>query len=329
MRQRDTSSARGHGDNFFSFAISHGSFELTAIAISGAAGLLLGWGMVHPGELSRRESLRVHGLDAIKLASGAGFMLAIAALIEAYFSPMAIPHSVKYVVGTGLWMLVFVYLVFGGREEHVPSMAQGHACATGGIAVRVEDCIVTVERRTTGGCIDLAFVFVRRFALPLYTLTACIAGPALACVWFLGQLLRDDILLPSIAIFAVASMLLSGAMIATVGPQVFGVPISTRAAINGLIGRFIPYAFLGILFRMTGLCLFFPLIFVMAWCGHLPEVMFLEHTPLNQITQRLSWLGKGGGYSRNLGRVVTIMFFWIVIAVGLFMIIDLLSRMGV
>ncbi|HIF01175.1 MAG: stage II sporulation protein M [Fuerstiella sp.] len=107
---------QGFADNFFSFAISHGSFELTAIVISGAAGLLLGWGMIHPGELSRRESLRVHGIDAIKLASGAGFMLVIAALIEGYFSPMALPHSVKYVVGTMLWALVFVYLVHGGRE---------------------------------------------------------------------------------------------------------------------------------------------------------------------------------------------------------------------
>lgn len=107
----------GYGDNFFSFAISHGSFELTAIVVAGAAGLLLGWGMVHPGEYSRRESLRVHGIDAVKLAAGAAFMLLIAAFIEGYFSPMAIPHIVKYVVGTMLWGVVFVYLTYSGRES--------------------------------------------------------------------------------------------------------------------------------------------------------------------------------------------------------------------
>ena len=107
---------KGYADNFFSFAISHGSFELTAIVIAGAAGLLLGWGMIHPGEVSRLESLRAHGLDAIKLATGAGFMLLIAALIEGYFSPIALPHLVKYVVGTMLWVLVYVYLVNGGRD---------------------------------------------------------------------------------------------------------------------------------------------------------------------------------------------------------------------
>ncbi|MEZ6124783.1 MAG: stage II sporulation protein M [Planctomycetaceae bacterium] len=106
---------QGRADNFFSFAISHGSFELTAIVVAGAAGLVLGWGMIHPGELSRRESLRVHGIDSVKLALGAGFMLGIAALIEAYFSPMPIPHTVKYLVGTLLWCLVYIYLTFGGE----------------------------------------------------------------------------------------------------------------------------------------------------------------------------------------------------------------------
>jgi len=108
---------QGHSDRFFSFAISHGSFELTAIVISGAAGLLIGWGMIHPGNRTRLESLRYHGLEAIKLASGAAVMLGIAALIEAYFSPAPwIPNAIKYAVGTMLWILVFAYLAFAGRE---------------------------------------------------------------------------------------------------------------------------------------------------------------------------------------------------------------------
>ena len=191
--------------------------------------------------------------------------------------------------------------------------------------MKVEDCIVTVERRNVGGCIDLAFVFLRHFLVPLYTLTACFAIPALFCVWTLGDSMRHDVLIPSIIIFAFFSMLYSGAMVATVGPQVFGVPISTRAALKGLLSRCIPYILLGVLFRMTGFCMIVPLLFVMAWCGHLPEVMLLERTPLNQVTQRLSWLGKGGGYSRNLSRIVSIGAFWIVMSVGIFMLADMLS----
>jgi uncharacterized membrane protein SpoIIM required for sporulation len=106
----------GLSDNFFSFTISHGSFELTAIVVAGAAGLLMGWGIVHPGERSRLDSLRHHGAEAIRLAFGAGVMLLVAAGIEAWFSPLPIPHPVKYFVGTLLWLAVIVWLTFGGRE---------------------------------------------------------------------------------------------------------------------------------------------------------------------------------------------------------------------
>ena len=78
--------------------------------------------------------------------------------------------------------------------------------------MKVEDCIVTVERRNVGGCIDLAFVFLRQFLGPLYVLTACFAGPSLFFVWSIGDSMRHDVLIPSIIIFAFFSMLLSGAI---------------------------------------------------------------------------------------------------------------------
>jgi len=106
----------GCSDNFFSFAISHGSFELTAIVIAGAAGLLMGWGIVHPGERTRLDSLKHHGQEAVKLAFGAGVMLTVAAGIEAWFSPLPIHHLPKYIIGTMLWLLVIVWLWLGGKE---------------------------------------------------------------------------------------------------------------------------------------------------------------------------------------------------------------------
>ena len=121
-------------------------------------------------------------------------------------------------------------------------------------------------------------------------------------------------------------MLLSGALVATVGPQVFGVPISTRAALKGLLSRSLAYIFWGILARLTGFCVVVPLFFVMAWCGHLPEVMFLERTKIKDVSQRLSWLCKGGGYSRNLGRIMSLAFFWAISGVGMFLVIDILSN---
>jgi len=57
----------------------------------------------------------------------------------------------------------------------------------------------------------------------------------------------------------------------------------------------------------------------------MPEVLLLEQAPVNNVTRRLSWLAGGGGFSRNLGRLMGLMVFWAVLSFGLFLILDFLS----
>lgn len=109
--------AMGHGKSFTSFVISHGSFELTAIAIAGGAGLMLGNALIHPGRRTRTEALKVRGLEAVQIAVGAGAMLVVAAGIEAFWSPSGVPSILKYIVGTALWVVVYMYLFLAGRGE--------------------------------------------------------------------------------------------------------------------------------------------------------------------------------------------------------------------
>jgi uncharacterized membrane protein SpoIIM required for sporulation len=107
--------AMGHAERFLSFVVSHGSFELTAIVISGAAGLILGHALVAPGPLTRLQALHRRGLIAVQLALGAGGMLAVAALIEGFWSPSSAPPMAKYIVGGMLWLAVILYLAAAGR----------------------------------------------------------------------------------------------------------------------------------------------------------------------------------------------------------------------
>ena len=102
---------------FFTFVIGHGSFELTAICIAGAAGLKLGYALLAPGNLSRKDSLMRAGQVAIQLVYGVILMLVIAAFIEAFWSSnnILMPWQ-KYLVGGFLWALVIGYLVFSGRH---------------------------------------------------------------------------------------------------------------------------------------------------------------------------------------------------------------------
>lgn len=104
------------GTAFYSFIVAHGAFELTGLVLAGAGGLRLGLALLMPQGLSRRDALRVQGGEAIKLMSGAFLLLALAALVEAFWSPLtSIPLAVKFVVGPVLWLLVYTYLWRAGR----------------------------------------------------------------------------------------------------------------------------------------------------------------------------------------------------------------------
>ncbi len=104
-------------ETFYPFVIGHGSFELTAIVFSGAAGLRLGYAILNPGALSRLDALRQAGREVVPMIYGIVLMLIIAAFLEAFWSSSAtLPVAVKYSVGAVLWALVLVY-AFSGRRH--------------------------------------------------------------------------------------------------------------------------------------------------------------------------------------------------------------------
>lgn len=111
----------GFGENFWSFVIGHGAFELSAIAIAGAAGLQLGWALIAQGRLARGEALRLAARKSVLLMCGVMLLLLIAAFIEAYWSSRTGTAPLgKYLVGAALWGLVAFYLIAVGKTRHAP-----------------------------------------------------------------------------------------------------------------------------------------------------------------------------------------------------------------
>jgi len=108
-------SAAGNGRNLFTFVAGHGAFELTAIVISGAAGMAMGYALVATGSRTRWASLRAKAGELFQMIMGAALMLLIAACIEGFWSPSAIMPQVKWGVAVLLHVLVLAYLVFAGR----------------------------------------------------------------------------------------------------------------------------------------------------------------------------------------------------------------------
>ncbi|WP_017446958.1 stage II sporulation protein M [Gayadomonas joobiniege] len=104
----------GYQSTFFSFVITHGAFELTAIVLSAAAGTHIGYSLLNPGRLSRHIAVKQAALRAFPVLLGAFVFLVIAAFIEAFWSSsQALPQGVKYAVGTLCWIGVAIYFCRG------------------------------------------------------------------------------------------------------------------------------------------------------------------------------------------------------------------------
>jgi uncharacterized membrane protein SpoIIM required for sporulation len=108
---------RGLSSTFYSFVATHAAFELTAIALSGAAGLRIGHSMLAPGRHTRTQSLVIAARESIVIVYGVIAMLLIAAGIEAFWSSARwVPNAIKYSVAAFCWFVVIAYLTLQGRR---------------------------------------------------------------------------------------------------------------------------------------------------------------------------------------------------------------------
>jgi len=109
--------AAGHGRNLLTFTCTHGAFELTAIVISGTAGMVMGYALVDTRGRTRFGSLRAHARDIVYLVVGAALMLLVAAGIEGFWSPSGLPAHVKWGAAIVAYLLVISYLTLAGRSR--------------------------------------------------------------------------------------------------------------------------------------------------------------------------------------------------------------------
>lgn len=108
---------KGLGPTLYSFIVTHSAFELTAIVLSGAAGLRLGHALLMPGRRTRVQSLVVAAKESTVIIYGVFVFLLVAAFIEAFWdSATWIPPTMKYGVAALCWTGVLTYLTLQGRS---------------------------------------------------------------------------------------------------------------------------------------------------------------------------------------------------------------------
>ncbi len=106
-------------NHFYEFVTAHGPFELTGIALGGAAGLRLGLGIIRTKGQTRLESLMRSARESVPILTVAAILVASAAPIEAFISPSSLPWAAKGAVSIFCASLILFYLIGLGRYAHV------------------------------------------------------------------------------------------------------------------------------------------------------------------------------------------------------------------
>lgn len=98
--------------------MAHGSLELMAIFLCGAAGLILGWSIVAPGDLPRGTAVSQAARQAITLVMGSVPFFVIAATIEGFVTPaLGLSVEGKYAVAIITGIAGLAYWVLPGRPR--------------------------------------------------------------------------------------------------------------------------------------------------------------------------------------------------------------------
>jgi uncharacterized membrane protein SpoIIM required for sporulation len=113
-----------HG-NFWPGIVPHGIVEITALLISGAAGLSLGWAILAPGAYRRKDALVIAARDVAKLIVGTICLFIFAGFVEAFVSHSLLPKPLKIGFGALSGVALYAYLFRAGRSGVALTMDDG------------------------------------------------------------------------------------------------------------------------------------------------------------------------------------------------------------
>jgi uncharacterized membrane protein SpoIIM required for sporulation len=106
----------GKGDILLGLLLPHGLLELTAVFLSGAAGMRLGWSVISPGDRPRGQVLAEQGRAVASVAVGLVGVLLVSGLIEALVTPSPLPTFIRTGIGVIAEAAFLSYVVYFGRR---------------------------------------------------------------------------------------------------------------------------------------------------------------------------------------------------------------------
>jgi len=110
--------SRGLGEELGGWLIIHGSSEILAIVLAGAAGFRIGWSVVFPGERTRLASASLGGTKAALVMGGVVVMLLVAGLLEGFGRQLILIDWIRYAIGLSMLLLWCVYFYLPRRAAN-------------------------------------------------------------------------------------------------------------------------------------------------------------------------------------------------------------------
>lgn len=106
----------GESGTFLGHIAPHGFLELTAIVITAAAGLRVGWAILVPGDRRRADAIAEEGRRAVVLVLGCVPVFVVAGLIEGFVTPSSLPLALRAFVGFATWVTFLTWVLGRGRQ---------------------------------------------------------------------------------------------------------------------------------------------------------------------------------------------------------------------
>ncbi len=107
------------GNDLATFVVGHGVIELSCIFFCGGAGMMIGYAIIDPGDLTRARALKKKGMEAAKIVIGCACFLVVAGTIEGFLSPSGLPPAVKIATGVFTGIAMYSYLALVGRPAEI------------------------------------------------------------------------------------------------------------------------------------------------------------------------------------------------------------------
>lgn len=102
---------------FWALILPHGIIELSAIFISGGAGLRIGKALLMPGQYKRKDALIKNAKEAVMLMPGVIMLLIIAGLIEGFLTPAKISPYFKMGFAICTAVILVLYLLVPRKKR--------------------------------------------------------------------------------------------------------------------------------------------------------------------------------------------------------------------